>query len=123
MTRLLLSSLVFLVLSIAPAKVDAILDAAAPADAPKVEFVSPDTTPTDRLAAGTPLTVGIVVTRSAGVVQVMPTSTPEWMTYAPQTSQFSGGPVAGHHELAVRATDAGTGQTATGILDFEIEER
>lgn len=112
-----------LLLSIAPANAGSILDAAAPADALKVEFVSPDTTPTDRLAAGKPLTVGVVVSRSTGAVQVTPTATPAWMTYDPQTRQFSGMPVAGQHELAVSVTDAGTGQQANGVLSFNVETR
>lgn len=89
-----------------------------PADALRVEFSSPDT-----LKAGEPLTVGVVVTRSTGAVQVVPTLTPNWMTYDAQNNQFSGVPIAGHHELSVRATDAGTGQMATGILDFDIRAR
>jgi len=92
-----------------------------PADSLRVEFTSPDTSPTERLKAGQPLTVGVVVTRSTGAVEVMPTSTPEWMTYDAANRQFSGVPVAGEHELAVRVTDAGTGQSATGILTFNVE--
>ncbi|MBY5894887.1 hypothetical protein HFN45_16075 [Rhizobium leguminosarum] len=120
-----MNPLTTLVLSLAflPAHAGSILDAAAPADALKVEFTSPDTTPTDRLAAGKPLKVGVVVTRSTGAVQVEPTAKPDWMTYDPQTRQFSGMPVAGQHELAVRVTDARTGQTATGVLTFNIEPR
>jgi hypothetical protein len=49
-----------------------------------------------------------------GAVEIVPTSTPEWMTYDPQTREFSGVPDAGEHELAVKVMDAGTGQTATG---------
>lgn len=94
-----------------------------PADALRVEFTSPDTSPADRLKAGQPLTVGVVVSRSTGAVEVMPTSTPEWMTYDAANRQFSGVPVAGEHELAVRVTDAGTGQSATGILTFNVESR
>ncbi|MGO7727956.1 hypothetical protein [Rhizobium leguminosarum] len=123
MTRSLFSGLVFLSLAIGPAKADSILDAAAPADALKVEFVAPDTTPTDRLEVGKLLTVDVVVTRSTGVVRIDPTVKPDWMTYDTATHQFSGVPVAGHHELVVRAIDAVTGQTATGILDFDIEAR
>ena len=107
-----------------PANAGSILDAMEPpADALKVEFTSPDTSPADRLKAGQPLTVGVVVTRSTGAVEVMPTSTPEWMTYDTANRQFSGVPVAGEHELAVRVTDTGTGQSATGILTFNVESR
>ncbi|UYZ07417.1 putative Ig domain-containing protein [Agrobacterium salinitolerans] len=113
-----------LVLAITPANAGSILDAMEPpADALKVEFVSPDTTPTDRLAASKPLTVGVVVSRSTGVVQVTPTATPGWMTYDPKTGQFSGVPVAGQHELAVSVTDAGTGQQANGVLSFDVQAR
>jgi len=94
-----------------------------PADALRVEFTSPDTSPTERLKAGQPLTVGVVVTRSTGAVQIVPTATPDWMAFNPKTHQFSGVPVEGEHELAVRVTDAGTGQTATGILSFNVESR
>lgn len=94
-----------------------------PADAVRVEFTSPDTSPTDRLKAGQPLTVGVVVSRSTGAVQVLPTATPDWMTYDPQTRQFSGVPVAGQHELAVSVVDAGTGQQANGVLSLNIETR
>lgn len=124
MTRFLFNSLVFLALTAGSAKAGSILDAMEPpADALKVEFTSPDTTPTDRLAAGKPLTVGVVVSRSTGAVQVTPTATPGWMTYDPQTRQFSGVPVAGQHELAVSVTDAGTGQQANGVLSFNVEAR
>ncbi|WP_449094030.1 putative Ig domain-containing protein [Rhizobium sp. A41-96] len=123
MKRAILSTLSFLALVIGPAHAGSILDAATPADALKVEFVSPDTTPTNRLAAGKPLTIDVVVSRSTGAVQVTPTATPGWMTYDPKTRQFSGVPIAGEHELAVRVTDAGTGQTATGVLTFNIEPR
>ncbi|CAM3540551.1 hypothetical protein G6L26_008610 [Agrobacterium radiobacter] len=92
-----------------------------PADALRVEFTSPDTSPTERLKAGQPLTVGVVVTRSTGAVQIVPTATPDWMAFNPKTHQFSGVPVEGEDELAVRVTDAGTGQTATGILSFAIK--
>lgn len=88
-----------------------------------MEFASPDTSPTDRFKAGEPLTVGVVVTRSTGAVQVVPTSTPDWMTYDPKTREFSGVPVAGEHELAVRVMDVGTGQTAMGILTLNIDAR
>lgn len=94
-----------------------------PADALRVEFASSDTSPTDRLKAGQPLTVGVVVTRSTGAVQVAPTSTPDWMTYDPKTREFSGISVPGEHELLVRVTDAGTGQSVTGILTFNIDFR
>ncbi|MFS8121980.1 putative Ig domain-containing protein [Rhizobium sp. BR 250] len=94
-----------------------------PADALRVEFTSPDTSPTERLKAGQPLTVGVVVTRSTGAVQIVPTATPDWMTYNAANRQFSGVPVEGEYELAVRVTDAETGQTATGILSFNVESR
>lgn len=110
-----------LALAILPANAGSLLQP--PADALRVEFTSPDTSPTDRLKAGQPLTVGVVVTRSTGAVQVAPTSTPDWMTYDPKTREFSGIPVAGEHELAVRVTDTGTGQTATGVLTMNIESR
>lgn len=113
-----------LLLSIAPANAGSLLDAMEPpADALKVEFTSPDTSPTDRLAAGKPLTVGVIVTKSTGAVQVEPTAKPDWMTYDPQTRQFSGMPLAGQHELAVSVTDAGTGQQANGVLSFNVETR
>ncbi|MBW9063826.1 hypothetical protein JNB71_10885 [Rhizobium herbae] len=94
-----------------------------PADAVRVEFTSPDSSPTDRLKAGQPLTVGVVVSRSTGAVEIVPTKAPVWMTYDPKTREFTGVPVAGDHELAVRVTDAGTGQSATGVLTFNIEAR
>ncbi|MBB3743512.1 hypothetical protein FHX10_003011 [Rhizobium sp. BK591] len=121
MTRSFFSSLVLLTLAIVPANAGSFPHP--PADALRVEFTSPDTSPVARLKAGQPLTVGVVVTRSTGAVEIVPTSTPEWMTYNPKTREFSGVPLAGEHELAVKVMDAGTGQTATGILDFEIEER
>ncbi len=111
----------FLALATLPADAGSLLQP--PADALRVEFISPDTSPTERLKAGEPLTVGVVVTRSTGAVQVAPTSTPDWMTYDAGARQFSGIPVAGEHELAVRVTDAGTGQSATGILSFKVESR
>ncbi len=111
----------FVALATLPANAGSLLQP--PADALRVEFTSPDTSPTDRLAAGQPLTVGVVVTRSTGAVKVVPTSTPEWMTYDAFNRQFSGVPLAGDHELAVRVADAGTGQSATGILTFNIEAR
>ncbi|WP_153511173.1 hypothetical protein [Rhizobium rhizogenes] len=124
MTRLLLNSIVFLTLVTGTANASSILDAMEPpADALKVEFVGPDTSPADRLAAGEPLTVGVVVTRSTGSVQVTPMATPDWMTYDPQTHQFSGVPVPGQHKLAVSVTDVGTGQQANGILTFDVETR
>ncbi|NVP54736.1 hypothetical protein [Mycoplana rhizolycopersici] len=121
MTRSLFSGLIFLALATLPAYAGSLLQP--PADALRVEFVSPDTSPTERHKAGQSLTVGVVVTRSTGAVQVVPTSTPDWMTYDPKTREFSGIPVAGEHELSVRTTDTGTGQTATGILRFNIEAR
>lgn len=111
----------FLSLATLPANAGSLLQP--PADALRVEFTSPDTSPADRLTAGQPLTVGVVVTRSTGAVQVVPTSMPDWMTYDPKTREFSGVPVAGEHELSVRTADTGTGQTATGILTFNIEAR
>ncbi|MBY5885369.1 hypothetical protein HFN49_04045 [Rhizobium leguminosarum] len=114
---------VFLSIAVLPANAGSILDAAVPAHALKVEFVTPDTTPTNRLAAGKPLTVGVVVTRSTGIVRVEPTAKPDWMTYDPQTRQFSGMSVAGQHELAVSVTDAGTGQRANGVLTLNVETR
>ncbi|MBB4283908.1 hypothetical protein GGE43_004745 [Agrobacterium tumefaciens] len=111
----------FLALVTLPANAGSLLQP--PADALLVEFTSPDTSPADRLKAGQPLTVRVVVTRSTGAVEVMPTSTPEWMTYDAANRQFSGVPVAGEHELAVRVTVAGTGQSATGILTFNVESR
>ncbi|MDL2410649.1 hypothetical protein PY650_34795 [Rhizobium calliandrae] len=115
---------VFLTIAVLPANAGSILDAMEPpADALKVEFVSPTTTSTDRLAAGKPLTVGVIVTRSTGVVQIEPTEKPDWMTYDPQTRQFSGIPVPGHYELAVFVIDTGTGQQANGILSFNVEPR
>ncbi|ANM16917.1 cadherin-like domain-containing protein [Rhizobium sp. N541] len=121
MIRCVFRSLVLLTVAALPADAGSLLEP--PADALRVEFVSPDTSPTERLKAGQPLTVGVVVTGPTGAVQVVPTSTPDWMTYDPKTREFSGVPLAGEHELAVKVMDAGTGQTATGILDFEIEER
>ncbi|CUX58833.1 hypothetical protein G3A56_21080 [Rhizobium oryzihabitans] len=94
-----------------------------PADALRVEFTSPDTSPTERLKAGQPLTVGVVVSRTTGSVEVVPTLTPEWMSYDPKTREFSGVPASGGHELAVEVTDAGTGQSATGILSFHVDAR
>lgn len=124
MTRFLFSSLVFLALATGSANAGSILDAMEPpADALKVEFVSPDTTPTDRLAAGKPLTVGVIVSRSTGAVQVTPTATPGWMIYDAKTRQFSGVPIAGQHELAVSVVDAGTGQQANGVLSLNIDAR
>ncbi len=119
MTRSLFSGLIFLALTTLPAHAGSLLQP--PADALRVEFTSHDTSPTERLKTGQPLTVGVVVTRSTGVVEIVPTSTPDWMTYNAANRQFSGVPVAGEHELEVRVTDAGTGQTATGILSFAIE--
>ncbi len=121
MTRSLFSGLIFLALATLPANAGSLLQP--PADALRVEFDSPDTSPAERLKAGQSLTVGVVVTRSTGAVQVMPTSTPDWMTYDPKTREFSGIPVAGEHELAVRVTDAGTGQSATGVLSISIDAR
>jgi hypothetical protein len=121
MTRSLFSGLVFLTLATIPAHAGSLLQP--PADALRVEFVSPDTSPTDRLKAGEPLTVGVVVTRSTGAAQVAPTSTPDWMTYDPKTREFSGVPMAGEHELAARVMDVGTGQTAMGILTLNIDAR
>lgn len=121
MTRSLVSGLILLALATLPVHAGLLLQP--PADALRVEFTSPDTSPTERLKAGQPLTVVVVVTRSTGAVQVVPTSTPDWMTYDPKTREFSGIPVAGEHELSVRTTDTGTGQTATGILRFNIEAR
>lgn len=124
MTCSLLSSVAALALAALPASAGSILDAMEPpADALRVEFVSPDTSPADRLKAGQPLTVGIAVTRPTGAVQIMPTSTPDWMTYDAAARQFSGLPVAGEHEVAVSVMDTGTGQTATGILNFDIQAR
>lgn len=111
----------FLALVTLPANAGSFLQP--PADALRVEFVSPDTSPAERLKAGQSLTVGVVATRSTGAIQVVPTSTPAWMTYDPETREFSGIPVAGEHELSVSVTDAGTGQTATGILTFYIEAK
>jgi hypothetical protein len=111
----------FFTLATLPANAGSLLQP--PADALRIEFTSSDTSPTDRLKAGEPLTVGVVVTRSTGSVQVVPTSTPDWMTYDPKTLEFSGIPVAGEHELSVSVTDAGTGQSATGILSFNIDAR
>ncbi|MBO0127132.1 hypothetical protein [Agrobacterium sp. OT33] len=117
-------TILFLALATLPANAGSILDAMEPpADALRVEFTSPDTSPTERLKAGQPLTVGVVVTRSTGAVEVMPTAKPDWMTYDAAARQFSGVPVQGEHELAVRVTDAGTGQSATGILSFNVESR
>lgn len=121
MTRYLFGSLVFLAVAVLPANAGSLLQP--PADALKVDFTSPDTSPSDRLAAGKPLTVGVIVSRSTGAVQVTPTATPGWMTYDPQTRQFSGVPVPGQHELAVSVTDAGTGQKANGVLTFDVEAR
>ncbi|MDX3977149.1 hypothetical protein [Shinella sp.] len=111
----------FLALVTLPANAGSLLQP--PADALRVEFTSTDTSPADRLKAGQPLTVGVVVTRSTGAVEVVPTSTPEWMTYDAANRQFSGVPLAGEHELAVRVRDVGTGQTATGVLTMNIESR
>ncbi|RCW23178.1 hypothetical protein DFR48_10747 [Ciceribacter lividus] len=94
-----------------------------PTYALKVEFTSPDTSPVDRLKAGQPLTVSVVVSRSTGAVKVVPTSTPDWMTYDPKTREFTGVPVPGQHELAVSVTDAGTGQQTSGVLTMNIESR
>lgn len=121
MTRSLFTSLVFLALAIVPANAGSLLQP--PADALRVEFTSPDTSPADRLKAGVPLTVGVVVTRSTGAVEIEPTSTPDWMIYDAANRQFKGVPVAGEHELSVRVTDAGTGQTATGVLTFKVLSR
>lgn len=124
MIRHFFSSLVLLALATGSANADPILDVMEPpADALKVEFVSPDTTATDRLATDEPLTVGVVVSRSIGAIQVTPTTTPSWMIYDPKTHQFSGVPVAGQHELAVTVTDVGTGQQANGVLTFNVESR
>jgi hypothetical protein len=111
----------FFTLATLPANAGSLLQP--PADALRVEFTSPDTSPTERLKAGQRLTVGVVVTRSTGAVEVMPTAKPDWMTYDAAARQFSGVPVQGEHELAVRVTDAGTGQSATGILTFNVESR
>ncbi|MCZ7932357.1 hypothetical protein O9X90_08545 [Agrobacterium leguminum] len=111
----------FLALATLPANAGSLLQP--PADALRVEFTSPDTSPTDRLKAGQPLTVGVVVSRSTGAVEIAPTAKPEWMTYNAAARQFSGIPVEGEHELSVRVTDAGTGQSATGILSFNVEPR
>ncbi|WP_332302070.1 putative Ig domain-containing protein [Rhizobium sp. GR12] len=111
----------FLALVTLPANAGSLLQP--PADALRVEFTSTDTSPADRLKAGQPLTMGVVVSRSTGAVEVMPTSTPEWMTYDAANRQFSGVPVPGEHELSVRVTDTGTGQTATGVLSFNVEAR
>jgi hypothetical protein len=113
----------FLSLVVLPAHAGSILDAAAPADALRVEFTSPGTSPNDRLKAGQPLTLGVIVTRSTGAVEIVPTKTPDWMIYDPKARQFSGIPEAGEHELAVRVTDAGTGQQANGILSLNVEAR
>jgi len=121
MTRSLFSGLIFLAMATLLANAGSLLQP--PADALRVEFTSPDTSPTERLKAGQPLIVGVVVTRSTGAVQVVPASTPDWMTYNPTTREFSGIPVAGEHELAVRVMDVGTGQTATGVLSFNIDAR
>lgn len=109
----------FFTLATLPANAGSLLQP--PADALRVEFVSPDTSPTERLKAGQPLTVGVVVTRSTGAVEVMPTAKPDWMTYDATARQFSGVPVQGEHELSVSVRDAGTGQTATGVLSFNID--
>lgn len=93
MTRSLFGSLVFLTLVTLPAYAGSLLQP--PADALRVEFTSPDTSRSDRLKAGVPLTVGVVVTRSAGAVEVLPTSTPDWMPYDAVNRQFVGVPVAG----------------------------
>lgn len=115
---------IFLTLATLPANAGSIFDAMEPpSDALRIEFTSPDTSPADRLKASVPLTVGVVVTRSTGNVEIIPTLTPDWMIYDAGTRQFSGVPVAGEHELSVRVTDAGTGQTATGILTFNIDAR
>jgi hypothetical protein len=111
----------FLALATLPANAGSLLQP--PADALRVEFTSPDTSPTERLKAGQPLTVGVVVTRSTGAAEVMPTAKPDWMSYDAVARQFSGVPVQGEHELAVRVSDAGTGQSATGILSFNVESR
>ena len=116
-------ALFLLAADIVPAQAGSILDAAAPADALRVEFVSPDTTRSNPLAADQPFTVDVIISRSTGDVEIVPTATPEWMTYDPQARQFSGVPVAGEHEIAVRVTDVGTGQSATGVLTFNIETR
>ncbi|TCL72131.1 putative Ig domain-containing protein [Rhizobium sp. BK251] len=121
MTCYLFRTLVFLAVAALPANAGSLLQP--PADALRVEFTSPDTSPAERLKAGQPLTVGVVVTRSTGAVQIVPTSTPDWMTYDAASCQFSGVPVPGEHELSVRVTDAGTGQSATGILSFNIDTR
>ncbi|NRF10808.1 hypothetical protein [Agrobacterium pusense] len=121
MTRHLFSSLVFLAVSALPANAGSLLQP--PADALRVEFTSPDTSPAERLKAGQRLTVGVVVSRSTGAVEVVPTTTPDWMTYDAAARQFSGVPVVGEHELSVRVTDAGTGQSSTGVLSFNVEAR
>ncbi|MBX5235303.1 hypothetical protein HJC02_24005 [Rhizobium sp. NLR4a] len=121
MTRSLFSSLVLLALAIVPANAGSFPQPAA--DALRVEFTSPDTSTVDRLKAGQTLTVDVIVTRSTGAVEGLPTSMPDWMTYYPKAREFSGVPVAGEHELAVRVTDAGTGQPATGIISFNIDSR
>ncbi|MDH7806842.1 MULTISPECIES: hypothetical protein [unclassified Rhizobium] len=109
----------FLSLVTLPASAGSLLQP--PADALRVEFTSPDTSPADRLKAGQTLTVGVVVSRSTGVVEVVPTAKPDWMTYDAAARQFSGVPVVGDHELSVHVTDAETGQTATGVLSFNID--
>ena len=109
----------FLSLATLPANAGSLLQP--PADALRVEFNSPDTSPTERLKAGQTLTVGVVVSRSTGVVEVVPTAKPDWMAYDAAARQFSGVPVVGDHELSVRVTDAETGQTATGVLSFNID--
>lgn len=111
----------FLALATLPANAGSLLQP--PADALRIEFTSPDTSPTERLKSGQRLTVDVVVSRSTGAVEVVPTATPDWMTYDAAARQFSGIPVQGEHELAVRVTDAGTGQSATGILSFNVEPR
>lgn len=88
------SSLVAISLALAtvPAHAGSILDAAKPANALLVEFSSPDTSPTDRLKAGHLLTVGVVVSRSTGAMEIAPASTPQWMTYDSKHGSFRGFP-------------------------------
>ncbi|MBB2828160.1 UNVERIFIED_ORG: hypothetical protein GGI63_004647 [Rhizobium esperanzae] len=108
---------VAIILTIVPAHSATLSGVDVPADALRVEFISPD------LKADQSLTVGVVVTRSTGAVQVIPTSTPKGMSYNAATQEFSGIPANGKNEFSVHVTDAGTSQTADGILTLNVVPR
>lgn len=109
---------VAIILTIVPAHSATLSGVDVPADALRVEFISPDI-----LKADQSLTVSVVVTRSTGAVQVIPTSTPKGMSYNAATQEFSGIPADGKNEFSVHVTDAGTSQTADGILTLNVVPR